>query len=314
MSAVVSVIMPVYNVERFLRAAIDSVIAQTYPHWELILVDDGSTDSSPEICDRYAAANPQITVHHTANGGLSAARNFGLRHSSAPWVLFVDSDDMLHPQCLAIMMELQMHSQCEIVCAAAQEDTEPHFRRIGVPAMRVYPWDKAVELTLYQRRGMLNSMWGKLFARRLFDHEQFTEGILYEDLDMFYRLYDKVERVAATRARLYFYRMRSGSIIHTWNDHRADVLTVMSRMEAYMVKRHPLLLKAVRDRRLSATFNIFLLATANGQTAMADRCWDVIRAMRGASLFNPKVRFKNHVGCLISYLGRTVMNTIGRIC
>lgn len=313
MSAVVSVIMPVYNVERYLRAAIDSVLAQTYPHWELILVDDGSTDSSPEICDEYAAANPQITVYHTANGGLSAARNYGLRHSTAPWVLFVDSDDMIHPQCLAALMEVQKHSQCDIVSATAQEDTEPHFRRIGVPTMRVRTWEKAVELTLYQRCGMLNSMWGKLFARRLFEQEQFTEGILYEDLDIFYRMYDKVERVATTRARLYFYRMRPGSIIHTWNEHRADVLTVMAKMEAYMAKRHPQLLKAARDRRLSANFNIFLLATANGQKEIADRCWKVICALRGASLFNPKVRFKNHVGCLVSYLGRGVMNAIGRI-
>ena len=312
MSAVVSVIMPVYNVERYLRAAIDSVLAQTYPHWELILVDDGSTDSSPEICDEYAA-NPQITVYHTANGGLSAARNYGLRHSTAPWVLFVDSDDMIHPQCLAALMEVQKHSQCDIVSATAQEDTEPHFRRIGVPTMRVRTWEKAVELTLYQRCGMLNSMWGKLFARRLFEQEQFTEGILYEDLDIFYRLYDKVERVATTRARLYFYRMRAGSIIHTWNEHRTDVLTVMAKMEAYMAKRHPQLLKAARDRRLSANFNIFLLATANGQKEIADRCWKVICALRGASLFNPKVRFKNHVGCLVSYLGRGVMNAIGRI-
>ena len=233
MSAVVSVIMPVYNVERYLRAAIDSVLAQTYPHWELILVDDGSTDSSPEICDEYAAANPQITVYHTANGGLSAARNYGLRHSTAPWVLFVDSDDMIHPQCMAALMEVQKHSQCDIVSATAQEDTEPHFRRIGVPTMRARTWEKAVELTLYQRCGMLNSMCGKLFARRLFEQEQFTEGILYEDLDIFYRMYDKVERVATTRARLYFYRMRAGSIIHTWNEHRADVLTVMAKMKAY---------------------------------------------------------------------------------
>lgn len=312
MSAVVSVIMPVYNVERYLRAAIDSVLAQTYPHWELILVDDGSTDSSPEICDEYAA-NPQITVYHTANGGLSAARNYGLRHSTAPWVLFVDSDDMIHPQCLAALMEVQKHSQCDIVSATAQEDTEPHFRRIGVPTMRVHTWEKAVELTLYQRCGMLNSMCSKLFARRLFEQEQFTEGILYEDLDIFYRMYDKVERVATTRARLYFYRMRAGSIIHTWNEHRADVLTVMAKMEAYMAKRHPQLLKAARDRRLSANFNIFLLATANGQKEIADRCWKVICALRGASLFNPKVRFKNHVGCLVSYLGRGVMNAIGRI-
>ena len=313
MSAVVSVIMPVYNVERYLRAAIDSVLAQTYPHWELILVDDGSTDSSPEICDEYAAANPQITVYHTANGGLSAARNYGLRHSTAPWVLFVDSDDMIHPQCLAALMEVQKHSQCDIVSATAQEDTEPHFRRIGVPTMRVRTWEKAVELTLYQRCGMLNSMCGKLFARRLFEQDKFTEGILYEDLDIFYRLYDKVERVATTRARLYFYRMRPGSIIHTWNEHRTDVLTVMAKMEAYMAKRHPQLLKAARDRRLSANFNIFLLATANGQKEIADRCWKMICALRGASLFNPKVRFKNHVGCLVSYLGRGVMNAIGRI-
>lgn len=96
----VSIIMPVYNVEKYIRGSIDSVLAQTYTDFELIIVDDGSPDYSPQICDEYASKNNRIRVIHKLNGGLSSARNTGVDHANGKYILFIDSDDTIEPDLL----------------------------------------------------------------------------------------------------------------------------------------------------------------------------------------------------------------------
>ena len=106
MSDLISIIVPVYGVEKYLRQCVESVLAQTYSCWELILVDDGSTDGSPLICDEYAAADQRITVVHQENGGLSFARNSGLARAKGCMVTFLDADDTVHPEYLRILHDL----------------------------------------------------------------------------------------------------------------------------------------------------------------------------------------------------------------
>ena len=97
----VSIVVPVYNVEKYLREAVDSVCAQTYPEWELLLVDDGSTDQSGAICDEYAQTDERIRVFHTDNRGVSCARNLGIENAKGHWIAFLDSDDYLNKDCLS---------------------------------------------------------------------------------------------------------------------------------------------------------------------------------------------------------------------
>lgn len=101
----ISVIVPVYNAERFLPMCLDSILSQDYTHWEAILVDDGSRDASPELCDAYARKDPRIKVFHTQNGGVSSARNFGLNKAMGEWVFFLDADDRMKPDALSKMLE-----------------------------------------------------------------------------------------------------------------------------------------------------------------------------------------------------------------
>ena len=312
MKVSVSVIMPVYNAERYLRPAIDSVVAQTFTDWELILVDDGSTDSSAEICDEYAAGDSRISVIHRSNGGLSVARNTALDVAVGEWITFVDSDDMLHSQFLATLIEIQHHSGSEIVCACAVEGAEPSFKPVGVPSLRTYSAERAIRLTLYQRKGMLNTAWGKLYARRIFDKERFTPGILYEDLDFFYRAYAQVETVTFTRARLYFYRSTPGSLVRRWRDSRLDVLDVTERLEKYMLEHNPRLTAAARDRRLSANFNMLIEAARHDRLDIVADCRRLIKKYRFRSLVNPKVRAKNRIGIILSYLGMSMFLKLSR--
>ena len=111
----ISVIIPVYNVEKFLAECVDSVLAQTYTDWEAILVDDGATDASGAMCDAYAAKDPRIRVIHRENGGLSAARNTGLKAARGEYVYFLDSDDYIEPDTLALLLETAEREQADVV-------------------------------------------------------------------------------------------------------------------------------------------------------------------------------------------------------
>ena len=120
----VSIIVPAYNAERWLPAAVRSVLAQTEQDWELVLVDDGSTDATPGLCDRYAASDARIRVEHTPNAGVSAARNHGLKLCRGQWILFLDADDVLHPDMLRIMLDAATRHKVDMVsCATYQFHT-----------------------------------------------------------------------------------------------------------------------------------------------------------------------------------------------
>ena len=121
----VSIIVPVYNTERFLNRCIDSVLAQTYSDWELLLVDDGSTDSSGSICDEYATQDSRIRVFHKENGGVSSARNLGLDYARGEWITFVDSDDYIAPDMIEKLYETQKRNNADItVCGYRWVDKE----------------------------------------------------------------------------------------------------------------------------------------------------------------------------------------------
>lgn len=309
----VSIIVPVYNREDYLCECVDSVLAQTFSDWELVIVDDGSTDSSGEIADRYAASDSRIKVCHTQNGGLSCARNKGIDISAGEYISFLDADDALHPQALQIMTEVLEHSSADIFTAGMHRGYHPAFRQIGIYDTVYMSPAEAIESSLYQDGKLLHSAWGKIYKRKIFTHQRFTPGIFYEDLDFFYRACDECELIAVSSCHLYFYRDTPDSITNVWKDKRLDVLYAVDRIESYMAHKHPALLPAARDRKLSANFNIFILASANDRPDIAELCWSVVKNYRLGSLKDPHVRLKNKAGILLSYLGRRIFACIALI-
>ena len=126
----ISVIVPIYNVEQYLYQCIDSIIAQTYTNLEIILVDDGSTDSSGEICDKYASVDCRIVVIHKKNGGLSEARNAGINVATGDYIGFVDSDDYIFPDTYRGMIEACENNNCEIAVCARDNFNENGFHKV----------------------------------------------------------------------------------------------------------------------------------------------------------------------------------------
>lgn len=328
----ISVIVPVFNAEEYLRQCVESVLAQTYCNWELILVDDGSADRSGSICDAAARASSRIKVRHTENRGVSEARNAGLDMMRGKYVAFLDADDMLHPQFLEVALLKILEADADVVQIKTGEyeggDIKilKHLslyseRAVNVPPVEYSP-EEACKKVLYQST-FVPSPCGKLYKGSLWTGTRFRAGTRYEDLDLIPFVLRRAKSVAYFPLKLYFYLQHGGSYLHKFSLRRADVLDVTQRLvDAFAGE--PDLRRAALDRQLSANFNILSLIESNraligcaekGEAArIAGRCWQKIRELRGGSLRNPNVRLKNKLGIIASYLGgRRLISILSRL-
>lgn len=316
----ISIIVPIYNCRQWLPQCLDSILSQSYADFELLLIDDGSSDGSSGICDDYARCDKRIRVFHTPNHGQSAARNFGLDHMQGDLVCFVDSDDLLLPDALQTLLSLMQSTGADIVEGERIEGHAFNAKTLKKISKKrnyrtsLFSPNEAMESCLYQTR-LHNSPWAKLYRRHIFDKMRFAEGMIYEDLDLIYRLHDISRLSAYTDRPIYFYRKGHASTTGTFTERRLDVLKVVSRIETYMAANHPELLPAAHDRALSAYFNIFWLSISHKADMQQTRnyCWQQIKARRRQSLTNPKVRLKNKAAILLTYLGRNTFTAICRL-
>lgn len=195
----ISVIIPVYNVELYLRKCLDSVLNQTYRNLEIILVDDGSTDNSGAICDEYSEKDARIQVYHTENRGLSAARNLGLNETNGEWIGFVDSDDWIDPD----LFQRAIDSICtaDILCFSKNEG--------------IYT---GVEALAENISGTISSSaWRKLYRKECFLTVRFPLGRVYEDAATTYKVLNAASFVRCCKIDGYHYRRRPGSITSTYD-------------------------------------------------------------------------------------------------
>lgn len=213
-SPLVSVIVPVYNTEEYLTDCVESVLTQTYSSLEVLLVDDGSTDSSGRRCDAYAHSDPRVRVIHQANAGLSQARNTGLKHAYGQWVLFLDSDDWVAPDCLSALVDLVSDGEAQLaLCGTARvsDPVEAEASAGPVEAQRVSGDDFLRNPASFQPVHPVSAC-AKLIGRELLEDVRFPPGRLHEDVFVTHVILHRATRVALTRRVLHFYRQRPGSI------------------------------------------------------------------------------------------------------
>lgn len=207
----ISLIMPVYNTEPYLVQAVDSVTAQTFPEWELILIDDGSTDNAGAMCDAYAAKDHRIRVIHQANAGLSAARNAGLASARGEYLLFVDSDDYLEPDTLQVLMETIQVGDADMVIFDARYEEENrswHERQTLDPGV----YDAIEILKALSKPSIPPYAWNKFCKRRLYAGVLFPAGESWEDVATTFYPVSASKRIAVIDRDLYHYRQRSDAI------------------------------------------------------------------------------------------------------
>ena len=208
----ISIIVPVYKVEPYLRKCLDSIVNQTYENLEIILVDDGSPDSCGAICDEYAARDERIRVIHQPNGGLSAARNRGLEAAAGDYVAFVDSDDWVEPDMYGYLLSGAEQVGADIaVCGIFEELPDRQVCRHWQEA-ETFDTEGALE-QLFLRKKYSHSAWDKLYRRTLFDGVRFPEGRNFEDIATTYRVFEKARTVQLMPEAKYHYLQRPDSIM-----------------------------------------------------------------------------------------------------
>ena len=227
----VSIIVPVYNIRKYLPDCVQSLRQQSYQDIEIILVDDGSTDGSGKLCDSIAASDPCIFSVHKPNGGLSDARNAGLDRARGQWILFVDGDDYLACDAVQRLME---HADADVDFVQFLYQETPDTKWKPEPDQEACPevctdnrnmWNR-----LYEMGGVAASSCTKLWNSRIFKDTRFQKGTVHEDEELLNRVLPRCQKVVYTRLVLYGYVFRQGSIVHSaFKPSQMDVFPIMER-------------------------------------------------------------------------------------
>ena len=239
----ISVIVPIYNTKQYLEKCIESIRAQTYKDLEILLIDDGSTDGSSEICDYYAKEDARIKVIHKPNGGLSSARNRGIDEARGDYIGFVDSDDEFDTDI----------SACRSNFLQSYEDKKSCIDE-RYPEVEVICTKEACNKLLL-KTGCSDAIWDKLFRASLFDEIRMIEGMIYEDQEVVIRLFAKANTIVLTNKRLHNYYRRPGSESITQGkitEKRHDLLEARIRMHKTIKETYPEIEPAARNRYLEA--------------------------------------------------------------
>lgn len=221
MNNIISIIVPIYKVEKFLRKCIDSIINQTYKNIEIILVDDGSPDSCGVICDEYEKEDNRIRVIHKKNGGLSEARNYGIEASIGKYIMFVDSDDYIDKNMCERLLSIAQRYDTDITMCEIYEISgmQKYISPISnLERNKIFNGDIVMKEFFLRYSTELYASWNKLYKRELFFSEnniRFPVGELYEDMFIEYKLYNLSKRIIIIPDKLYYYIQRKDSITGT---------------------------------------------------------------------------------------------------
>ena len=214
----ISVIVPVYRVEKYLKRCVDSILQQTYENIEIILVDDGSPDQSGKICDDIARIDSRVRVIHKKNGGLSSARNAALEIINGDYVSFVDSDDLIHPQMIELLLNKMLENNSDVVCTGLRNfsSTNVVFNNIDEIECEVLQQCDFINHLYPENFGKISvTSCGKIFKRSVFENIRFPEGVIYEDLSIYIDILLKCQKILVTNKELYYYYYNPDSIMRS---------------------------------------------------------------------------------------------------
>ena len=257
MQPTISIIVPVYRAEAYLRQCLDSIVEQTYRNLQIILVDDGSPDGCGKICDEYGAGDPRIQVIHQPNMGVSAARNAGLSAATGDWIGWVDSDDWIDPDMVSFLLENALAVQADVCICGRYEEIPGRTEFYGAAEPALLNKKEAMQ-ALLEARVLDDALYDKLWKRQLFQYIRFPNGKTYEDLATVYRLLGKAERVLCLPEPKYHYRRRPGSIMGDVSlPNRINHYDFAQQRYRDLIERWPEFQPLLEERCLAAAIGIW---------------------------------------------------------
>lgn len=317
----ISVIVPVYNVESYLEKCIESIQNQSYKSLEIILVNDGSTDSSGDICDKYATCDKRIRVIHQKNGGISSARNTGLEVANGDYIAFVDSDDYIEPKMYEDLLNVLKEYNLDIIdCGSFRDKNGMITGGCNDGQIEIYEKDDALRLAMHDG---FTSVWNKLYKRDIVINIRFPEGRKFEDSAISYLYIANANRIGHINRSYYYYRLNLNSTTQTSFDPKSRwdfVLGYEERLKyaiehqlPYIDDCNSLLMKAVLSC-LTAYY-----AKPKGNQVYYDNCKKMIENYRNDTSYKQlnfkykiflwsfgRADFIHKVGASLSYLAKEV--------
>lgn len=238
----ISCIVPVYNVEKYIGKCLDSILNQSFKDFEVILIDDGSTDDSGKICDEYEKIDDRIKVIHKTNGGLSDARNTGIENAKGDYFIFIDSDDYIEENMFEILYNLNIDNNTEIAAcdkAFVFEDTGKIEYGNETNTVHILNPEETFKIIVdfYKKLGM--EMWNKLYSKKLFDNVRFPKGKNFEDQATQYKLIFLSNKISYIEKSMYYYLRRDNSITtQKYSDKEKQRFEMVNSMVNYIKQYH----------------------------------------------------------------------------
>ena len=254
--SMVSVIVPVYNVQRYLSQCVESILAQTYQRLEIILVDDGSTDGSGRLCDALAQRDERVRVIHKPNGGLSDARNAGTEACNGEFIFYLDSDDYLAQDAIMALVSIQSESHAEVVIGNYSYTYSDHdvITQPDTGTIQKYTRKEAISLLM---QGKLQTFaWGKLIRADIAKRHPFPVGKLFEDHFWTHLVFQDCETVVYSSKPMVHYRQRGNSISYTFNLKRLDIIEGWRERIVFLQQEYPDMVDAYLHRCAEDTVSL----------------------------------------------------------
>ena len=307
----VSIIIPIYNVEKYIHGCINSVLAQTYTNIEIILVDDGSPDNCPAICDEYAKTDSRIRVIHKQNGGLSDARNVGIDAATGEYIVFIDSDDEVSSDYVEYLYD--MIQKCDealiSVCGVMQVQQNQKPYKDTHSDYRIYTTEQILENMLYAK-GVEICSYAKMYRKSVFTNLKFPVGHVYEDSATTYLFLEKSPKIVFGTRRCYYYYTRPGSIskLGAFNKNEHDYIVHTKQMLNYLSEKYPSLQKAIDRYYVYSKFRTLrMLVYSSPRDKKFEReIINEIKLKRRSVFFDKNVPDRDKIAILTSLFGREV--------
>lgn len=255
----ISVLVPVYNSEKYIKRCIESILKQTYKNFEIIIIDDGSTDNSKKICTDYLKKDQRVKLIKQNNRGIAYTRNRLINEAIGKYITFIDSDDYVNPKYLETLYYNCLRENAEIsICNFKNTiNNNMHLRCNTNAEIYIFDTEQALKKLLLQEK-INTSFWGKLYKKDVFNNVVINTYNVFEDLDTMYKLFCNSKKIIYTEEILYYYYIRKDSLIHSKfdNDKNSCVIEIVNHMEDYISKRYNSLDNEILIRKMNAYFYI----------------------------------------------------------
>lgn len=310
--SLVSVIIPVYNVEEYLERCVYSMVRQSYKNLDIILVDDGSTDNSGKLCDKLAETDSRIRVIHKENGGLSDARNVALDIIEGEWVTFVDSDDWVSEDYIETLLNIATENRAQIgIALYVNRSNSNNNLRQKRECIKVFDNEEGVKALLYQKY-FTTSANCKIYEKDIWNGIRFPKGKLYEDVSTIYEVFKNASTVAFINKVIYFYYQRFDSIVrNNFSIQKMDYVENCRVVLEDVKVRYPQLVNGAISRVVWAEIHVLVQMDDYLKYKLQyTSLWNDIRKNRWKILMDSEVNAKNKVVLLLSFGGSDLLSKV----